>query len=395
MGYYYQVYTGAGSGRGITAEKIWKHIPGRKVDSIIVGWSEEPDLYRRLRDEARNRGIQIWLWFPVLSEHNETYNFRQQINIGTGKPFGANVFDGDEKFDFCCPSQPNLSEKLLDIYEQIFSVGEFDGIFLDRIRYPSLTMGVEALFGCCCNTCLAEYEKTGLYRQDILNCYQQLQDRIKDPECQNPLGIVCYENGKYAFEDPILTRLIDLRKQKITEVVQNLAGAFRKKGLLIGVDLFPPFLAPFVGQDYVQLGHTSDFIKPMLYRFTDTPAGVHFELRAMAEAISNGNPSMYQLRLDFLRQVLGLDNDTTDFFCKELQTIKMVETQIGKRNLYIPGIELHTAENKPAVKPEFIGKNVALIHKAGYESMVACWDIMSAEPEAVNAFIQDSGGESL
>lgn len=79
----------------------------------------------------------------------------------TGAPLGARVFDGDETFDFCCPSQAGLAQRLLEKYDRDFAGCAFDGMFLDRIRYPSLTVGAEALFGCACGECRDWLAETG------------------------------------------------------------------------------------------------------------------------------------------------------------------------------------------------------------------------------------------
>lgn len=391
---YYQIYTGAESGRDITADQILQKLPeDRHIDSLIVGWSENMEIYHHLRAYTRERGIRLWLWFPVFSEQSEAYGFRQMINIATGEPFGAKVFDGDEKFDFLCPSQPALGDTLVKKYETLFQSADFDGIFLDRIRYPSMTMGLEALFGCRCRDCTAWFEEHGLSAQEIQDCYDRIQKKIAEPACNNPLGITGYRDGTYTFEDDTLTRLLALRAKRITDTVRPLAETFRQKGLAIGTDLFAPFLSAFVGQDYRQMGTLSDFAKPMLYRFTDTPAGVHFELEAIAKALSGGDPVRYESRLAFLRQVLGITGEAEDFFKRELLAIRAWEQAINRQNVFIPGIELHTAEQRPPVTIQNICDNVKVLKELGYESRVACWDILCVDKPAMDTFIHDPRGE--
>jgi hypothetical protein len=51
------------------------------------------------------------------------------------------------------------------------------------------------------------------------------------------------------------------------------------------MDLYAPFMAPFVGQDYEILARHADFIKPMLYRQTFAPAGMGFEYDLLRKAV--------------------------------------------------------------------------------------------------------------
>lgn len=395
MSYYYQVYTGAAQGRDLDAEKIISKLPeSRYIDALIVGWSENMEVYRGLRDYTSQEGIKLWLWFPVFSEHSARGGFRQQVNIGTGEPFGAKVFDGDESFDFSCPSQKGLSDTLLRIYDDVYSAVEFDGVFLDRIRYPSMTMGLEALFGCGCEDCFAWFEAKGLSKEEIVECYERIQNRIKDVTCDNPLEIEGYQNGSYTFSDPALSRLLALRRERISDTVKSLADGFQKRGLLIGMDLFAPFLSVFVGQDYLKLGAMADFVKPMLYRYTYTPAGVYFELDAMAKALSGDDPHAFARRSGYLKNILGLYGDGSEFFRRELEAIKYFERQLGAEGRFIPGIELHTVKERPPVRREDICANVDALEKAGFNGRVACWDILCAEDQAIETFIFQGRGRT-
>lgn len=161
MGLYYQAFTGGAAGRGVAAEDILRRLRNVPVQAVIVGWSEDPALYRELGEALHRRGAELWLWFPVFSEHTLREGLRRQTGLLTGAPLGARVFDGDETFDFCCPSQAGLAQRLLEKYDRDFAGCAFDGMFLDRIRYPSLTVGAEALFGCACGECRDWLAETG------------------------------------------------------------------------------------------------------------------------------------------------------------------------------------------------------------------------------------------
>ena len=349
-----------------------------------MGWSEDPALYRELGEALHRRGAELWLWFPVFSEHTLREGLRHQTGLLTGAPLGARVFDGDETFDFCCPSQAGLAQRLLEKYDRDFAGCAFDGMFLDRIRYPSLTVGAEALFGCACGECRDWLAENGLPRQVQDDLAQRIAARMSDEDCIDPLGLLQYCAGQYIFADPALETLLRLKCQRIESVVRVLCGGFRSRGMKVAMDLFAPFLAPLVGQDYRRLGAMADFIKPMLYRHTYTPAGLSFELDAMARAVSEAAPAAYAARRAYLRQVTGMDGDTGGFFERELAAIPPV----GR---VVPGIELHTAEGLPPVRRTDIADSVHRVEQAGYFDRVACWDILSADQKAIETFAGIAG----
>lgn len=388
MGYCYQVYTGGTAGRGVTFQDILDKLPASgDISDLIVGWSEDRAVYEALREHTRRHGIRLWLWFPVFSEHGTQADFPQQISISTGAPFGAALFDGDETFDFCCPSEESVISKLLSIYDKFYSGIGFDGIFLDRIRYPSMTMGLDALFGCQCSRCQAWFENHGLTPQAVRSSYEALLVRVQDPSCDDPLGIWAYENGTYRLADGTLQQLISLRCRRITDTVGYLAAQFRERGLLVGLDLFAPFLAPFVGQDYKALSAMADFVKPMLYRLTETPAGIGFELRAMARALSTG--SAHQERVERrLKSLYGMEGDGFSFFRREVETVALHAAALPYVR-FAPGIEIHTVAHRPPILTDQIRRNVRLLETLGFSERVACWDILSAPEEAIRTFIHE------
>ena len=410
MGLYYQAFTGGAAGRGVAAEDILRRLRNVPVQAVIVGWSEDPALYRELGEALHRRGAELWLWFRVLtartlregllrktgliytdipdlqdaSVHSLWVGLRRQTGLLTGAPLGARVFDGDETFDFCCPSQAGLAQRLLEKYDCDFAGCAFDGMFLDRIRYPSLTVGAEALFGCACGECRDWLAENGLPRQVQDDLAQRIAARMSDEDCIDPLGLLQYCAGQYIFADPALETLLRLKCQRIESVVRVLCGGFRSRGMKVAMDLFAPFLAPLVGQDYRRLGAMADFIKPMLYRHTFTPAGLSFELDAMARAVSEAAPAAYAARRAYLRQVTGMDGDTGGFFERELAAIPPV----GR---VVPGIELHTAEGLPPVRRTDIADSVHRVEQAGYFDRVACWDILSADQKAIETFAGIAG----
>ena len=92
MGLYYQAFTGGAAGRGVAAEDILRRLRNVPVQAVIVGWSEDPALYRELGEALHRRGAELWLWFPVFSEHTLREGLRRQTGLLTGGPVGGGGF---------------------------------------------------------------------------------------------------------------------------------------------------------------------------------------------------------------------------------------------------------------------------------------------------------------
>ena len=162
---YVQLYLGGPGGRAVSEEAMRAALdPMERAESfagVIAGWTVRPEPYRWLRRFTRERGLKLYLWLPVLSEFGELRPFRGVEGFG-GKPLGGARFDGDETFDFCCPTRRDTGRFLLEIYEERFAWAEFDGVFLDRIRFPAPSAGPQALFSCLCPACRKGYGAAGL-----------------------------------------------------------------------------------------------------------------------------------------------------------------------------------------------------------------------------------------
>ena len=73
-----QIYTGGVSGRNISVQQIVQKlelVQKAGLDGIIVGWSLEKQIYEWLRDYTKERGIELYLWFQVLSEFKRLGGF--------------------------------------------------------------------------------------------------------------------------------------------------------------------------------------------------------------------------------------------------------------------------------------------------------------------------------
>ena len=257
---------------------------------------------------------------------------------------------------------------------------EFDGIFLDRIRFPSFTIGKEALFTCCCSECMKAYETRGWKKDRIINTKYSVE---RGGGKGLPLGIIKYMKGRYEFENVDIAEYLEIRMGLITEIVKRAATYFKQQGLEVGLDLFTPFLAPLVGQDYREVSRYADFVKPMVYRCTYTPAGIDYELDEAAKNISLDGA--FEKCADQYRKIIGYNrNNSADFMRRELETAN----QLSDCKV-LAGIEIHTLDSLPAIKPEQIEEGVKTAKKAGVDGRIASWNILQADERNLSAFLEE------
>lgn len=381
MNKYIQIYLGSIMGRGTTTQYIQRKIEGYidKINGIIVGWSRETEIYKWLRGYTKARKIKLYLWFPVLAEFDSIKEFVPIKDI-ENKKFTGVGFDEDERFSFYCPSDDATFENIKDIYITYFKQIEFDGIFLDRIRFPSFVAGSGALFTCCCNKCMEVYKSKGFTKNRIRN----IKYTIERGELDNlPFGIKKYESGRYEFENPEIEEYLTIRMELITEIVKKVAGYFKSEGMEIGLDLFAPFMSPFVGQNYQELSQYADFIKPMLYRYTYTPAGIDYELDKMIKSYALKGD--WAVCLDKYKKVIGYyGNNRTDFMKKELEVAEKLS--VCK---IMAGMEVHTVDSLPKIKSIQIKEGIRAVKAVGIEGIIACWNILSTSEKNILTFFKE------
>ena len=145
----------------------------------------------------------------------------------------------------------------------------------------------------------------------------------------------------------------------MSHAVAAIADSFRGRGLEVGMDLYAPFMAQFVGQDYGILSQHADFIKPMLYRQTFAPAGMGFEYDLLRKAVpgAEGYPE-FVMDVDFL----------------DSQLKAMEPYACGK----YPGIEINYRAKVAPTSPEYVTESLEAVMRHGFDGAVLSWNIMQA-----------------
>ena len=354
-GYIVQVSLGGWHSPDYTAEQIIGRIDTVSqlipVQKVIIGWSQDKDIYRRVGEYLHDKGIRMLLWLPVFAETEEVCENTPAVDLWGKVPTNYDLAAG-EGFRFNCPSDPKNAANVVGIYDQLFSDCGFDGVFLDRIRTQSFVSGGSGVLGCGCQLCVERCAAEGVDIAVVKSEYESKGDAFFSVSSYDP-------TAGFSFENPVAAAYFKAKGHVVSASVAAIADSLRSRGLEVGMDLYAPFMAPFVGQDYAILADHADFIKPMLYRQTFAPAGMGFEYDLLRKAVPNatGYPGL-KMDVDFLHSQLKA----------------MEPYACGK----YPGIEINYRPVVAPTSPEYIAESLKAVLSHGFDGAVLSWNIMQA-----------------
>ena len=354
-GYIVQVSLGGWHSPDYTAEQIIGRIDTVSqlipVQKVIIGWSQDKEIYRQVGEYLHDRDIRMLLWLPVFAETEEVCENSPAVDLWGQVPANYDLAAG-EGFRFNCPSDPQNTANVVAIYDQLFSDCGFDGVFLDRIRTQSFVGGVSGVLGCGCPLCVKRYATEGVDIQTVKSEYETQGDAFFSVNGYTP-------TEGFNFKNPVAAAFFKAKGHVVSASVAAVADSLRSRGLEVGMDLYAPFMAPFVGQDYAVLAGHADYIKPMLYRQTFAPAGMGFEYELLRKAlpVATGYPA-FKMDVDFLHSQLEA----------------MEPYSCGK----YPGIEINYREVVAPTSPAYISESLKAVLGHGFVGAVLSWNIMEA-----------------
>lgn len=321
------------------------------VSKVIIGWSLDKEIYRQVGEYLHSKDIRMLLWFPVFAETEEMCDNSPALDLWGNIPSNYDLAAG-EGFRFNCPSDPQNIANIVAVYDNNFSDCGFDGVFLDRIRTQSFVSGNGGVLNCCCELCTAKFKEEGVDLEIVREAWEEAGDDFLSVTGYTP-------EGGFVFEDKLTQDFFDAKGHIVSGAVAAVADSLRNRGLEIGMDLYAPFMAPFVGQDYEILTAHADFIKPMLYRQTFAPAGMGFEYDLLKKAApgAEGYPE-FEMDLDFLHS----------------QLVAMEPYSCAK----FPGIEINYREEVVPTSPAYVTESLDAVASHGFDGTVLSWNIMEA-----------------
>ena len=354
-GYIVQVSLGGWHSSDYTAEQIIGRIDTVSqqipVEKVIIGWSDNKEIYRQVGEYLHEKNIRMLLWLPVFAETEEMCQNTPAVDLWGKVPANYDLAAG-ESFRFNCPSDPQNIANVIAIYDQHFSDCGFDGVFLDRIRTQSFVSGVNGVLSCGCPLCVERFAKEGVDIQQVKAEYEAKGDSFFSVRGYSTADGFCFDN-------PIAANFFKAKGHVVSNSVAAIADSLRQRGLEVGMDLYAPFMAPFVGQDYSILTAHADFIKPMLYRQTFAPAGMGYEYDLLHKALpaAQGYTS-FKMDVDFLNTQLKA---MTPYSCDKY-----------------PGIEINYKKDVVPTSPEYVAESLKAVQSHGFNGAVLSWNIMEA-----------------
>lgn len=354
-GYIVQVSLGGWHAPAYTAEQIIGRLDTVSaiipVQKVIIGWSLDKEIYKEVGEYLHSKDIKMLLWLPVFAETEEMCKSSLAVDLWGNVPANYDLTAG-EGFSFNCPSDLGNAANVIAIYDNNFSDCGFDGVFMDRIRNQSFVSGVGGVLNCGCPLCVEKFKAEGVDLELVKADAAEKGDKFFSVTGYTP------EDG-FTLSDSVAMAFFKAKGHIVSGAVAAIADSLRSRGLEIGMDLYAPFMAGFVGQDYKILSEHADFIKPMLYRQTFAPAGMGFEYDLLKKAVpgADGYPE-FAMDLAFLNSQLEA----------------MEPYACGK----YPGIEINYREGVALTSPEYVRESLDAVLSHGFEGAVLSWNIMEA-----------------
>ena len=354
-GYVVQVSLGGWHSPDYTAEQIINRIEEVSakipVEKVIIGWSLDKEIYRQVGTFLHEKHIQMFLWLPVFAETEEMCENEPAVDLAGEIPANYDLAAG-EGFRFNCPTRPETAANVVAIYDEHFQDCGFDGVFLDRIRTQSFVGGVSGVLSCGCPVCVEQFKSEGVDLEAVRAAWAEKGDGFFSVTGYDPVD-------GFKLADPVAAAYFKAKGHVVSNAVAAIADRFHERGLKVGMDLYAPFMAQFVGQDYSILSQHADFIKPMLYRQTFAPAGMGFEYDLLRKAVpgAEGYPDL-EMDVDFLdSQLKGME----PYAC-------------GK----YPGIEINYRAKVVPTSPDYVTESLDAVMRHGFDGAVLSWNVMEA-----------------
>ncbi len=331
------------------------------MEKVIIGWNTNPSVYRKTGEFLHEAGIQMLIWLPVFAEVREIAEQDKALDI-FGDSIPAPAGDEGANFRFGCFSSRNNVQIVEDIFDRYFSGCGFDGVFLDRIRSQSFVSGVSGVLSCGCERCRKAFLDRGVDIDDVRKLYESRGNAFFDV-ASLPM------NGEFRLKERLAQRFFEVKEEIVAEAANHIVDHFKGKRMIVGLDLFAPIVSRFVGQKYSLIAKNADFIKPMLYRRTDAPAGIGYEYSLLFKNLPDAD-GWKQLSVDRM------------FLHAQLEAIRCIPCDI------YPGIEINYDEQIVKTDEEYIAESLATIRDCGYEGAVLCWDVMQAPQSYIQTILE-------
>jgi hypothetical protein len=367
------------------------------LDILIVGDREIPETFRLVTNPRGRPAKQIFLWYNVLSDiagmadSDLVVNWRGQRSRGWGG-WAEKRAEVAETFRFACPNNPAARAKTLTRLRELLTRYSFDGVFLDKIRFPSPANGLEEVVSCFCDHCRHAAAAIDLDLGDVARVFERglatfETSRSEDRQAEGASWLEIL-----AGTDSLLSRFLRFRSDSIEKLVAQAHAEASRLGRKVSIDLFSPGLAPLVGQDYGGLARYCEWVKPMTYRVAEGPAGLRLEIPALAEGAARMlGLSEASILVWASRHLPGFEADTLRLTREHAVPMPVIIPEIAAAvRLAHPvpvlfGLELVCHPGVIEITPEQVIDMVRAGREANADGAILSWDLMHAPMDGVRA----------
>ncbi len=292
------------------------------ITDLLIGWDVPPELVRVCRAACEQAEVRLYQWHPLLTCWGEL-SMRPAWLVRGPDGLPLEGFNGLPEFTFLRPDDPAVQEAVLARLARVIRSGFYDGIFLDRIRYP------------------AEW---------------------------------AYAYGRLPEPAPI------------TQLVTRAAEMIRSASMQVGLDCFAPSLASLVGQLLKTLGAVADWIKVMVYGHTWAPAGLPFELQRLGAFIATHpeHAAYFKAHLPNACSALGKLDATAGLPPEALRAEIRLGREIGLSEL-LAGIELVQVAGVTRLSPAQVRADLEALCTEGADGVSLSWELRLMPEELILA----------
>lgn len=253
--------------------------------------------------------------------------------------------------------------------------------FFDRMRFPSPAEDPERHLACFCKSCQQIASDSGV---DLDAVHRQIDLFLTDTDLAKSFIRSLFTPS----DDSLLESFFNFRHNSITHIIQYAAKLTRSHGMNIGLDCFSSTLTRMVGQDLSMLNQSCNWIKLMTYPRVFGPAGLPFELRALAEWLRARHNVHEMEATQIVNEASGLSLTKNGLDSESIAHEIQRGRDAGITNL-LAGIALVELEGIHQSTSEQIQNDLAACQNA--DGMVLSWDLWHIKSHTLSMTSKQTG----
>ena len=372
------------------------------LDIVAAGTREAGEVFALVCEFGRERGYSSYLWYNLLSDVVGSEPSELVVDFEGRPSSGWGTWDGGddaahETFRFICPNNPTARARTLGQIAELLTRYAFDGLFLDKCRFPSPANGFREVLSCFCDHCHRAASARGL---DLSQLARTLRDGAIFDQLgpDRPHGPA--ERGWVASlvtPTSLLGRFMKFRTDSITGLIAEVKALTQRLGRVLALDLFTAGLAPIVGQDYARLSTLTSWTKPMTYRKALGPASLRLEIPSLCDGLAEYSGIQKGRIEDWAsRHVPGFPSGLLAVAERDRVPLSLVGAEIaaavrqmGKVPVYA-GVETLSYPGVIDIDPRTIRDMVGAARANGARGVIASWDLVYTPEENLAALRGDA-----